>query len=222
MVVVEKFSLDSGIKGNAERFEKALLEQCLADQYQTSLDNESKGRLLDLLRLPGFLGLIFSLSSLGALIIFLVISIITKVYLFTFLVILIILVMLLGVAGESILYLLDRDRRKQQQLLLTKEAVSARKEILDNEAYHLAWVLMLRAEAFNRNLDALTGTENEDWNEWAAEHMTRRYQEIVEEIKASSFYRAPVRDLALSCAIDRLRHYLLLSPGDCRRLIAIL
>lgn len=218
MVVVEKFSLDSGIKGNAERFEKALLEQHLADDYQKSLVAKGKrwfGR-------SGFPGLLFSLSGLGAFIVFLVVSISTKAYMLTVLSILLILILSLGVAGESIIYLSDRDHRKQQELLLTKEAVSARKEILDNEAYHLAWVLMLRAEAFNGNLDALTGTENEDWNEWAAEHMTRRRQEIVEEIKASSFYRAPVRDLALSCAIDRLRHYLLLSPGDCRRLITIL
>jgi hypothetical protein len=214
MCTVGKFDLDSGIKNQAKRFEQALLEQRLADQYQQSLGSKRE-KSFDISQLS-----ILLIGGLGSFL--LAVAFFRENYIGAAAAA-IMTVAVVSVWGvERLIHFSNKAYHKQQQLLLTKEAVRARKEILDNIALHLAWVLALRVEGFNRNFGTLTEVSHEDWRAWVVEHMTRRHQEVAEEIKACPLYHASVRDLSLNCAIDRLRHYLMLPPDDFQRLFTSL
>ena len=214
MCTVEKIDLDSGIKNQAKRFEQALLEQRLADQYQQSLGIKGK-KSFDISQL-----LMLLIVGLGNSL--LAVAFFKGNYIATAVVASMIAASLSIWGLGRLVHFSNKAYHKQQQLLLTKEAVQARKEILDNIALHLAWVLTLRVEGFNRNFGILTEVSHEDWKAWAVEHMTQRHQKIMEEIKACPFYHTSVRDPALNGAIDRLRHYLILPPDDFQRLFTSL
>ncbi|HBK35265.1 MAG: hypothetical protein UU08_C0010G0010 [Candidatus Uhrbacteria bacterium GW2011_GWE2_40_58] len=217
MIVVQRFDLDSGIKRNHELFEKAREEEKQARHYQRMKETEKRF-------CPGqsMIWWIALIATILLDIIFLslfVYSIATKQYwycpwpFFVFF----FLLFLLGME-----YMTHRSNKKQDEQLaklLSEESVQARQAIFDNEAYRLAWMLMLRSMVFNRTLDELTQTQKEQWNDWARLRLTERYHEILCEVKACPFLRAPIRNRELTPAIDRLRHYLLLSPDEFEQLV---
>ena len=112
----------------------------------------------------------------------------------------------------------DHKSKKIWAKLNSEESKQEREQILKNDAYHLAWVMMIRINAFNASFDLLTGSSSDEWNDWVQKRFFLQHQEILEEIKACPFFKAPVRDLALVPATDRLRHYLLLEPSEFQRL----
>ncbi|GEM_PF-3843601 len=206
--MVSKIDLPPSFRPGAEAFEKAWInEECLRKhcEYELHTAEDPKTRL--------FKNSIFLSLS----IVFVGISYFLHLVFLFFTGIIFSFTLIFFLRSLLDVYL-DRQSEKMWEKLDNEESKQEREQILKNDAYHLAWVMMIRINAFNTSFDLLTSSNSDEWNDWAEKRFFLQHQEILEEIKACPFFKAPARDLALVPVADRLRHYLLLEPSEFQRL----
>lgn len=206
--MVSKIDLPPSFRPGAEAFEKAWIdEECLRRhrEYELRMAEDPKTRLIKN-------SIFLSLS-----IVFVGISYFLHLF-FLFLTGMVFSFILVSFLRSLLDVYQERQSKKIWVKLDSEEAKQEREQILKNDAYRLAWVMMIRINAFNASFDLLTSSNSDEWNDWAQKRFFLQHQEILEEIKACPFFKAPMRDLALVPATDRLRHYLLLEPSEFQRL----
>ncbi|HBK33911.1 TPA: hypothetical protein DEP34_04810 [Candidatus Uhrbacteria bacterium] len=206
--MVSKIDLPPSFRSGAEAFEKAWInEECLRrhHEYELRMVEDPKTRLIKN-------SIFLSLS-----IIFVGVSSFLHWFFLLFTCFLLFFMLIFFLMSLLNVYC-DHKSKKIWAKLNSEESKQEREQILKNDAYHLAWVMMIRINAFNASFDLLTGSSSDEWNDWVQKRFFLQHQEILEEIKACPFFKAPVRDLALVPATDRLRHYLLLEPSEFQRL----
>ena len=108
------------------------------------------------------------------------------------------------------------DKRYMKQIG-TEEVVRSRKEILESREYKLAWILMRRCHFFNQSLDVIEAIEPVEYRAWAKGRMVLMRDGLLDEVTAHTFFDGEVSDIRLLPAIDRLRHFVILSPNDYLR-----